>query len=278
MTELDLSRTSIPLPGLHIDIPFPVYKKWPGTHQSMLKHMAVPAKARYEEDNQKEPTPSMEFGSALHCAVLEPERFAKEYVTHGKVDKRTKAWKDFCDTNFDKLFIHEDVLRMADSIRSLPSLKMILDDAATVVEASASWTDDETGVLCKGRFDIYNRDLETTSDIKTTRSASPDGFALEVFKNGYHIQGALYRRACRILGLPCSDFIFFCVENKAPFCAAAYRLQDEVIDLGEAQVVQYLKRLKECEATGQWPGYSNEILSIGIPSWSFKQLSEEYGE
>ena len=38
-------------------------------------------------------TPALKLGSATHCAILEPERFAREYIKAGNLDRRTKEGK-----------------------------------------------------------------------------------------------------------------------------------------------------------------------------------------
>jgi hypothetical protein len=39
-------------------------------------------------------TPAMVLGSALHCAVLEPNEYGKRYTIAPKFDRRTKAGKE----------------------------------------------------------------------------------------------------------------------------------------------------------------------------------------
>lgn len=265
-------------PGIYYNIPFAEYQTWPGVHQSMLKNMNVPARAKYQEENPKEPTAAMELGTALHCKLLEPDRFASEYVVAPKLDKRSKEWKEFAAKHEGKLFISKEVCGMEESLFGLNSFGCLIHDLETRTEVSAVWVDESTGITCKARFDLINQDLKTVVELKTTRSASPEGFAAEVFKNAYHIQAAFYRRGLKALGAPCGDFLFFAVENLPPHLCAAYRLIEEVLEVGDAQVTKYLKVYDECSEFEQWPGYSNEILPIGIPTWGMKQIMEAYGE
>lgn len=61
------------------------YRTLPGLNFSGLKHLAVsPLRYWYHCVNPDrpadEPTPQMRFGSAVHCAVLEPDEFGKRYA------------------------------------------------------------------------------------------------------------------------------------------------------------------------------------------------------
>lgn len=268
-------------PGIYYDVPFDEYQSWPALHQSALKSMAVPKRYAYELDHPMEVTPAMVLGSALHCRVLERDRFEREYLPHPKIDKRSKKWEAFCnarDPERTKKLVPEEVNDMANALWEIPALGVLLTDKASRVEVSMFWHDEELDVDFKGRLDVLNDELQTVVDLKTTRSASAGGFAAEVFKHSYQMQAALYMRGLKALGVAVTDFLFFAVETKAPFLCAGYRLIDEVIALGEAQLAEYVRRYKECLKSNVWPGYPSEIQAIGVPAWNLKQLEEEYEE
>ena len=61
----------------------------------LIKVLDSPYKFKYALENPSKPTPSMEFGTALHMAVLEPEKFSKKYyVLPEDFNLRTKANKE----------------------------------------------------------------------------------------------------------------------------------------------------------------------------------------
>ena len=53
-----------------------------------------PAYFKSQIDKKSVPTDAMTFGSAFHCAVLEPDKFDDLYYVIPKLDKRTKAGKE----------------------------------------------------------------------------------------------------------------------------------------------------------------------------------------
>lgn len=55
----------------------------------------TPAHFKYQQSEQRKPTPAMIIGSAVHCATLEPEAFNERYIVAPKIDKRTKDGKAF---------------------------------------------------------------------------------------------------------------------------------------------------------------------------------------
>jgi PDDEXK-like domain of unknown function (DUF3799) len=66
------------------------YSQTPGLSHSALEDLAVsPLRYWYKWINQErpadEPTPQMQFGSAVHCAVLEPAEFDKRYAAEVEV-------------------------------------------------------------------------------------------------------------------------------------------------------------------------------------------------
>lgn len=62
---------------------------------SLLKHLAVSAKMlRHRVDHPKEDTKALALGRAIHCAVLEPERWRAEYIAEpDEWDLRTNRGK-----------------------------------------------------------------------------------------------------------------------------------------------------------------------------------------
>ena len=57
-----------------------------------------PAHYRQWQTGEREVTPAMKLGTAVHTCVLEPDMFAKHY-TWTDLDKRTKEFKEFCRKN-----------------------------------------------------------------------------------------------------------------------------------------------------------------------------------
>jgi hypothetical protein len=79
--------------GLWPGVPYEQYAAWDACSSSRLSRLLrSPAHARAYIDGQiEDDTPAKAFGSAAHCAILEPDRFASAYVRAPEGDGRTKA-------------------------------------------------------------------------------------------------------------------------------------------------------------------------------------------
>jgi len=104
-------------------------------------------------------------------------------------------------------------------------------------------------------------------DLKTTEDASP-GFRKSIANFRYHVQAAWYLDGVeRATGRRPEQFLFVCVEKRAPYACAVYAADAEMIEAGAKQTRMDLDKLAECKASNSWPGYSNQIETISLPAW-----------
>jgi exodeoxyribonuclease VIII len=230
----------------------------------------------------REETAAMRFGSAVHCAVLEPERFETEYVCAPNLDKRTKAGKDafaeFQAKHDGKtaLEINEytSIGVLAHTVRTHPRVAQFL--ASGQPEVSALWKDEEFQVRCRARFDWMTPD-GWLIDLKTTTDASPAAFARSCASFRYHVQAAWY-----LDGYPQASggdlplgFIFIAVEKTAPYGIALYELDADAVELGRQLARRDLARYANARTFDQWPGYPDAIQPLSLPRWAMNQEIEE---
>lgn len=260
-------------PGIYPDLPADEYHSTPAVSKSMLDLLArSPAHLRYSERKE---TPAMALGSAVHCAVLEPERFACEYATvPNNLDRRTKAgkaaWEKLQSSGLAVLSAADYVTccRMRDSVHEHPAAREILSVGAA--EQSAFWIDGATGVLCRARPDWVRPD-GVIADLKTTDNASPWAFARSVAGYRYAVQEAMYRDGWDAAGGGDVEmFIFIAVEKTAPFAVAVYELDARAVSHGRDQYLAGLKQYRQCLDSGQWPAYSDLIETLTLPEWSYR--------
>lgn len=148
---------------------------------------------------RKEESPALALGTAVHTALLEPMRFAEEYVCAPTVNMRTtegkETWAAF-EADCKNLGLtgmkHEDfdqVTLMRDSAMAWPVVRELLSDG--VAELSIFWRT-PGGVLLKVRPDWLGRyaGVPFLLDIKTTDDVADFGKSVEKF--GYHVQAAFY--------------------------------------------------------------------------------------
>lgn len=232
--------------------------------------------AAYLDPNRtpREETPAMALGTAIHSAVLEPEKFAADYLLMPKLDRRTKdgkaAYEDFtaqAEENGQTLISPDDYracTTIAAQLRQNPAAAVLFENGKA--EQSAFWTDRETGVLCKARPDWLRHGA--VLDVKSTDDASPSGFQRSVLKWRYHVQAAWYLDGIhQATGVPPGAFIFCVFEKAPPYAAAFYYADNDMLELGRREYRRCLRLYADCLNSGNWHGYAPQILPISLPVW-----------
>lgn len=271
--------------GLHEGVPYAVYDQWPAARHSVLRLFnRTPAHAREAIEHPPEETRALIVGHAIHLAILEPERFAREYVAAPKVDRRTtigKArWSDFQAANIGKHVLdaeeHACARRCRESVWAHPTARELLEGQGKN-EVSALWADIETGQPCKARIDRLTAlsGWSVIVDVKSTENAGPRAFGRDIFRYSYHQQGGFYLDGCDALAPRERKVIFVAVEKEPPCAVAVYELEQDAIDLGRDEYRKHLAEYARCIETGRWPGYPDGIGYISLPPWAFKFHGED---
>jgi len=234
--------------------------------------------ARYLDPNRvpTEPTAAMRLGTAVHTHVLELDQWQQRYITAPEgIDRRYKvgkeAWAAFEAQSEGRTVISREdadlVMRMGRSVFGHPAAAMLLGLPGKA-ETTHMWTDASTGLQCKCRPDWLTDGGRLIVDLKTTENASPREFARSIAEWRYHVQAAWYLDGIeQATGTRPEQFIFICVEKKAPFACAVYAADAEMIAAGAQTAARDLEVLATCKAADAWPGYSNQIEPISLPAW-----------
>jgi hypothetical protein len=223
----------------------------------------------------KESTDAMEFGSAFHTFVLEPDKFYDEYgMEPPKVllkdvgEDIYRTYKNKCDelAKSDKKIITAQIYAlsvfMKDALLKDENAKGLIENAT--YEQSYFWEDKATGLMLKCRPDIQHANMIV--DLKTVASAEERVIQREVFDRGYDIQAAMIRDGIfETTGKRIDNFILLCVEKKYPYCIGIYILDEEVLNRADIVYKQKLLELKQCQEANEWPSYP--IATIGLPKW-----------
>jgi hypothetical protein len=283
---------TIPI-GRHTGIPAPDYHTMPCVTYGVLRAVSkCPAKAQLMLGRRAvEPSSDVErLGIAIHCAILEPDRFEFGYVAttcqamlrnkHTRCNERAflrhrGEW--YCRLHARDLEPDEDAPATADE-REIEICKAVrkrfqahsgvreLLGVGLESEVSLIWKDPATGLDCKCRPDLLALDGTIAVDLKSTAaSAHPLVFGRRAVQGGYLHQAAFTRMACRELAISLRDYYIIALETNEPYCVAAYRIREGDIDWAEEELHAGLRLLSDCLASGQWPAYEG-IQDLVVPN------------
>lgn len=265
--------------GLHLHVPADVYhERSPDivSRSGLAKFLQAPAKYEAWANGATDASsPALEFGTAFHCALLEPEQFARLYVVEPDFgDCRKKEARGLRDEwradNAGKKLLtaadDEAIRGMSASVREHPFASRMLIGGAR--EVTALWRDQATGLRCKARADYYSEPLKLLVDVKTTDDARAHAFERSVAKYGYHMQRAFYGDGFAACGAPVDNFVFLVVEKTPPYLVALYVLDVAAVARGREAIRQAMSSLAECLRSKKFPGYTNSIQTIGVPPWA----------
>ncbi len=298
----DAAREVAVKTGLLLELPREQYDNFDAVNWSTLKHIGrSPAHYFHAKMNPDSGDRDLLIrGAAGHVAVLEPEKYgghmAGEMPTtrdgtlyavwpKGNKNRSSNAYEAF-EANCKQTgrtplreVDHEWCMAIATAVRSQPMADQYLLGPR---EVSMQWehVEPEVGGLpgfsiqMKGRVDkvaFRNGKPFAIVDLKSTRDASPTGFAREAARLEYHAQASLYLDgyyACTGLRLP---YYWIAVEATAPHVVQVHKARPVELALGRQRYRDLLQRLHACLESGDVPGYAKAELDLEFPSYALPE-------
>ena len=262
-------------PGIYPDLSNESYHAGPGLSKSDLdKIHRSPAHFRASCEMEGETTEALLMGSAFHCAVLEPERFEKEYVVAPVFNRRTKdgkkAYEEWNSENRNKTSLTAEQMIVVKKMRASVMDNPISRKLVEITQHETSIYADFDGVLCKCRPDGWSPEERLLIDLKSAKDASLSGFGKAVAVGRYHVQDAWYRSVIeRLTGDRQEAFYFIACEKEPPFAMAIYQLDSITVDAGYRAAMEDLETFRHAVKTGNWGAYPRNIQSLSLPRWAF---------
>lgn len=247
--------------------------------KSALDLVAI-SPAHYAHGEKRKQTQAMKLGSAIHCAILEPELFASEYVMLRDItDRRSSEYKQAIKVHDpERVLIQSDSDRIVGISAAVEANKWFgrlkrVGSPGVYSELSVFAVDPETGTHVKCRFDYLDIVRAIAVDLKKTRDARPDKFSRSVMEYAYHVQHAFYTDVLMWADGPVlNEFVFVAVEETAPHTVKPYRLDLESVRKGRSDYRAALNTFAACTESGEWPGIDgSEPELIGLPVWAFDE-------
>ena len=289
MSEIPRLSPYVPEEGRYEGLPESDYHGlWDACNVSRLQDMKRSAAfCKYRMHNPRETVgASLVFGSAVHHILIQPDTFTANYVAapacpEGQNPRgwtNTKKYKDAV-TDLEatgatvisaEQYEHCEIIHA--NITGTPSKAQDILNAMTGGEVSYAAKSPTTGVLCKLRTDIEVESAGIICDIKTTKDASPREFERAVFNYAYHERHAFYMdRLEEFAPGKWKHHVLLVIENTPPFEFRVYEVDGAAAAMGKRTMDRLLNRYAACEKSGEWPGYTGELETIGVPAWAYTQ-------
>ena len=264
-------------PGIYPDMPDADYRATRAVSCSTLKRFAeAPAKAHVGRPDST----AMAIGRLLHEAVLEAHRFDSLYAVTDLDRRGTKAWQEeeaaaaSAGKQLLKRADYDMAMRVRDAAQQHPVARQFLAPGL-LTEVSVFWQDADTGLACRGRMDGIRHDMRAIVDVKTTGDASAGEFGRSAARFRFHWQDVFYRAGIAAApgGFRPEVFVFLAVERDPPHLIAAYEMARPALEVAAYEVREALREYAECQASGIWPGYPEQIITLDLPAWAMGEES-----
>lgn len=265
------------------------YRAASGVNWSTLKHILnSPRQYLYALNNPVQPTPAMQFGTAVHCAVLEPDVFAEklvevpdEYVTATGALSTSKAAKEWrAQQDDDAILLTAQQLCAVAEMRVNLGLHRDATEAlklADVREQGLFWTDAASGIDCKACPDAFSG--MRVLDVKTWSPRgkfSADAFMREAVNRGYLGQLGFY--AMGILaatGHKVEAMQFLVLQATAPYDVMLLELDIDAMRYAEQEAGDALEALANWIAEGRPDeGAEPQLVLCNLP-WKRAETIED---
>jgi exodeoxyribonuclease VIII len=260
-------------------VPDPDYRSIDALNISRLKALLRSPQHYLHELANPRRTEAMALGTAAHCAVLEPERFARDYAVwtnrtaSGRMSPRNgKVWDAFVAANAGKTILTEDDAETTQTLAAAVHLNPLAMRYLERGEPEVTLQSELGGRPCKGRVDwlttIDNR--AAIVGLKTARDCRHFAFGAAAAKLGYALQWAFYFDLFAKIREDAPLMVEIVVESAPPHAMAVYRIPDDVLVYGREEYQRLMRLLEQCEAANEWPGPVPQEEELTLPSWCYQ--------
>ena len=225
------------------------YRAYPGIANSDLQLIEnSPADYIWSKNAPQDPSKvaAFDFGTALHAALLEPEKFNDEVLVYSQTKTReTKAFHEFANEHKDSVILLEseyNKLRfMVDGAQYHPAVNRFL--SAKSDKEGSIFVTDSNGIERKIRpdLDYVNHGSQILADVKTTANISDwrdsARWKNPLFTHGYGHTAAYYMDTASLFyGTEINEYTFIILQK--------------TVEMGRYPVAAITITREECEILG----------------------------
>ena len=282
---MPIEKKQPPAPGIYRGVPFEEYLSWDAFSKSKVKHiLRSPLHLKTAESANKE-TDAMRFGTLVDRLLFGEDINKIGILPEFYTDEKTGKLKPFTMASNACKEIYEEIELLSDLIVKPSEYEKALSVHKAIIEhktakqwlfdaemnqgyqVSIVWVDTDTGVLCKGRFDMLAEQF--VCDLKTTTDASPEAFSRKIFDFDYHVQAAMYLDGLQVLtGDAQLPWRFIVAESEIPHAVACYELDEQSIEIGRQRYKKAASLWMQAQLDPVVRGYSDFCEPISLPTWA----------
>lgn len=273
-----VSPSDYPSGQLIEDLPFETYQQVAAINASALKTFKR-SPAHFWAERYVKPrkdTPALRFGRLLHMAILEPEALSKQLRVRPDVNIRTKAGKEDLDAwslqqGPDAIIVSEaEAQQLTDMLKAAQAhtrLKKLLAHGKR--EACLFWTDPETQICAKARYDFVADGTQIIVDLKTTLDARPQPFTRDSYRYDYGLSAAHYLSGAEATGAANHKaFAVVAIEKEPPYGIQLYKFSQLELERSTQHYRVAMQSYAQCLRSDNWPGYAEEWDVLTCPPYA----------
>lgn len=241
------------------------YQSWPEISKHGLDLInRAPAVYKYGKRPDSD-SPVFRWGRLAHTAILEPHTLN---VVSEEIDRRTKAGKE----RYAEIQASGADLVSPEEFAQLTAMR----SAFEAHSVSGKLEIEDVELSCLARLfgcDVRCRPDAVTAgglivDLKTTQNASERAFTSDAWKYRYHVQAAFYVDVLRACNVDVEGFLFVAIEKESPYLVQCFRASEQFLERGRREYQEDLATYRECLDSGNWPGLSEDVVTLNLPSWA----------
>lgn len=253
----------------------------------MLQHSPYQAWYEHPRLNPNWSAPQMDsaeqskkdFGTAVHCLLLEPSRSDRIVVVpadnwRGKEAQEIRAT---CNANGKIALLaekYETALKMVDAAKTQLAQAEWHPRGSEDAELTYLWGED--GVFCRARADLADREQHILVNYKTTSGiANPLLLQRQIAAMGWDVDAAFYCRGYQRITGQEPRYLFVVQESAPPYLLSIIALKPDFMRLGSDKVDMALSLWRDGIENNNWPAYPNRIAWVDAPSYEHTRFEEQ---
>lgn len=276
---------------VYYDMPFDDYCKLPGINASAVKGVGgcSPShlRAYLAGEIERTDSPDMRFGRAMHCMILEPDRFDAAFPVAGRCSQLLASgehkgqpcganssrmvgdsWR--CGTHGKDGIEPSDFVTAGEKSRLVKLQERLRESPANQFLARLGYSEcviqwQQLGFTLKTRIDrlAHEPGRITLIDLKKMQVGKGgwEDCQKSCLNYGYHIATWFHLMAVRAAfgdSIAVESYLLF-VEDSAPFGTHLLCVSDDDLEIADHQVVSRLSAYQRCLKSGKWFDYQLAI-------------------